>query len=316
MGIFGKTDNEINLSNQIKALQDSVELQRRKTAEAEASLEKKEQEMKATAEHLSNLCSELESCKAAMQRVNEESEAKIAELTQRMNSINALLAEKDAQISSLTATVGERDAEIRALRGEDAPKEEPVPIVKPEAVPQQVVSTPDYSPQFEAIKSEMAQIKESYADLVRKDELFNAMHKELDGLRNDVYSKLTRPYKVSIISLYDSIVSTYNYYKERKDEDGSYERLMKQLNNYILSIIDMLCDEYNLDSYEAAEGEPFDRKLHKTMNVVDTDDPEKHGTVAKVLQCGFKYTAFDAVKGVEREVIFRPAIVDTYKLKK
>ena len=316
MGIFGKTDNEINLSNQIKALQDSVELQRRKTAEAEASLEKKEQEMKATAEHLSNLCAELESCKAAMQRVNEESEAKIAELTQRVDSINALLAEKDAQISSLTATVGERDAEIRALRGEDAPKEEPVPIVKPEAVPQQEVSIPDYSPQFEAIKSEMAQIKESYADLVRKDELFNAMHKELDGLRNDVYSKLTRPYKVSIISLYDSIVSTYNYYKERKDEDGSYERLMKQLNNYILSIIDMLCDEYNLDSYEAAEGEPFDRKLHKTMNVVDTDEPEKHGTVAKVLQCGFKYTAFDAVKGVEREVIFRPAIVDTYKLKK
>ena len=45
MGIFGKTDNEINLSNQIKALQDSVELQRRKTAEAEASLEKKEQEI-------------------------------------------------------------------------------------------------------------------------------------------------------------------------------------------------------------------------------------------------------------------------------
>ena len=88
-----------------------------------------------------------------------------------------------------------------------------------------------------------------------------------------------------------------------------------KLNNFILSIVDMLCDEYNLDNFEATPGEPFDRRAHKTINVVETDDPAKHGTVARALQCGFKYTAFDPVKGVEREVLFRPAFVDTYKLK-
>lgn len=322
MGIFGKTDNEINLSNQVKALQDSVELQRRKAEEAEAALALKEKEMAETAAQLKQLCGELEGCKVAMHKLSEESGARIDELSGLVKTLNMQIADKDAQIGSLTAIVNERNAEICKLKGENVPNVEPeqpryvAETPTPAPTPQVEISVPDYAPQLDAIKADISSIKESYSDLVRKDEMFNAMHKELDTLRNDVYAKLTRPYKVSIISLYDSIVSTYNYYKERKDEDGSYERLMKQLNNYIMSIVDMLCDEYNLDSFEAVEGEPFDRKLHKTMNVVDTDEPEKHGTVARALQCGFRYTAFDAVKGVEREVVFRPAIVDTYKLKK
>ena len=45
MGLFGKTESEreTDLINQVKALQDSVELQRRKAAEAEAAIKAKDE---------------------------------------------------------------------------------------------------------------------------------------------------------------------------------------------------------------------------------------------------------------------------------
>ena len=313
---FGKSENERekDLANQIeelkkrtdelaksnKALQDSADLQRQKAETAEAALTAKDEELRKAFGELQALQKEIDDIKAATTAENEKNAAVVQ-----------LMADKDAKIASLEKAVADKDAEIATLKAAPAPEQ------KPQEVPVVITAQPaaDYAPQLNELKSGIEQLKESYSDLVRQNELFNAMHKELDTLRNDLYSKLTKPYKLSIISLYDSIMSTYNYYRDRKDEEGSFERLMKQLNNYILSIVDLLCDEYGLDSFEAAEGEPFDRRAHKTMNVVDTDDPAKHGTVARALQCGFKYTAFDPVKGIEREVVFRPAFVDTYKLK-
>ena len=299
MGFFGMTDNERNaeLSKQIQALQDSVELQRRKAAEAEAAVKAKEEELRAS-------YTELQSVKAEVAALKEAMAAETEKLKGQIDTLNKTLTEKDALIATMKPTEEKAPAQVEE-------EKKPVPAVEQQPVP----APADPTPQLDAIKAELAQIREAYTDLVRKDDLFNSMHKELDTLRNDVYNKLTRPYKVSIISLYDSIVSTVNYYRDRKEEEGSYDRLMKQLGNYVLSIMDILCDEYNLDSFDAQPGEPFDRRAHKTMNVVETDDPAKHGTVARALQCGFKYTAFDPVKGVEREVIFRPAFVDTYKLK-
>ena len=316
MGLFGKTESEreTDLINQVKALQDSVELQRRKAAEAEAAIKAKDEELRAAYSELQLIQKEIADMKAKVAYGDEKN----ASVAKEIETIKASLAEKEAKIAALDKALAEKDAQIAALKDcKEKPVAEPVVEQKPEDVPVATVAQPavDYTPQFDAIKAQMAELKESYSDLVRKDDLFNSMHKELDTLLNDVYNKLTLPYKVSIISLYDSITSTYNYYSSRKDEDGSYDRLLKQLNNFILSIVDMLCDEYNLDNFEATPGEPFDRRAHKTMNVVETDDPAKHGTVARALQCGFKYTAFDPVKGVEREVIFRPAFVDTYKLK-
>ncbi|MGN1245701.1 MAG: nucleotide exchange factor GrpE [Muribaculaceae bacterium] len=311
MGLFGKTESEreTDLINQVKALQDSVELQRRIAADAEAAVKAKDEELRAAYSELQAIQKEV----ADMQKKLADGDEKSTNVYKEIESIKASLAERDAKIASLEHALAEKDAQIASMKEtQQKPVEEQKPVEVPVVAAQPAV---DYTPQFEAIKAQMADLKESYGDLVRKDDLFNSMHKELDTLRNDVYNKLTRPYKVSIISLYDSIMRTYNYYSSHKEEEGSYDRLLKQLDNFIMSIVDMLCDEYNLDSYDAKEGEPFDRRAHKTMDVVETDDPAKHGTVAKALQCGFKYTAYDPVKGIEREVIFRPAFVDTYKLK-
>lgn len=321
--IFGKTETERekDLINQVRALQDSVEMQRQKVAEARNAVATKEDELRTALDKLQSLQEEFDKLKASVSESDNKNSANQKEIENIKTSLDenyAKLAEKDkiiaenvAKIEELTKIIAEKDARIAALTATQQPM---IEEKKTQEQPQEKPAV-DYTPKFDELKAELAKIKESYSDLVRKDELFNSMHKELDNLRNDVYSKLTRPYKVSIISLYDSISSTYNYYSNLKDEEGSYERLLKQLNNFILSIIDMLCDEYNLDSFEATVGEQFDRRAYKTMNVVETDDPAKHGTVARALQCGFKYTAYDPVKGTEREVIFRPAFVDTYKLK-
>ena len=61
MGFFGMTDNERNaeLSKQIQALQDSVELQRRKAAEAEAAVKAKEEELRASYTELQSVKAEV-----------------------------------------------------------------------------------------------------------------------------------------------------------------------------------------------------------------------------------------------------------------
>lgn len=257
---------------------------------------------------------------AANKRV-QELEGALTSTNDELTSIKKSTAEisgtHNGEIEELKAKLLERDVEVEALNKEIAELKASADPEKNDAKPTVAVEIPDYSAKFDELNAEMAKFTKAYQEQVRRDEIMNSMHKEVDNLRNDVYSKLLRPYKLSIISLYDSIARTYEYYsaESRKDEADAYGKLLKQIENYMLSIIDTLCDEYNLDSFDATVGEPFNRSAYKTMNIIETDDPAKNNTVAKAHQCGFKYTAYDAVKGVERDVVFRQAFVDVFKYK-
>lgn len=296
-----------SLQRSIKALEDAVEHNRSKAEEAENALKKYQVEAEKAIEELDAANKRVQELEGALTSTNDE-------LTSIKKSTAEISGSHNVEIDELKAKLLEREVEVEALKNEIAELKASAGEkndVKP------AVEIPDYSSKLDELNAEMAKFNKVYQEQVRRDELMNSMHKEVDNLRNDVYSKLLRPYKLSIISLYDSIARTYEYYsaEARKDEADAYGKLLKQIENYMLSIIDTLCDEYNLDSFEAAVGEPFNRSAYKTMNIIETDDPAKNNTVAKAHQCGFKYTAFDAAKGVERDVVFRQAFVDVFKYK-
>lgn len=296
-----------SLQRSIKALEDAVEHNRSKAEEAENALKKYQVEAEKAIEELDAANKRVQELEGALTSTNDE-------LTSIKKSTAEISGSHTVEIDELKAKLLEREVEVEALKNEIAELKASA-VGKNEAKP--VVEIPDYSSKLDELNAEMAKFNKVYQEQVRRDELMNSMHKEVDNLRNDVYSKLLRPYKLSIISLYDSIARTYEYYsaEARKDEADAYGKLLKQIENYMLSIIDTLCDEYNLDSFEAAVGEPFNRSAYKTMNIIETDDPAKNNTVAKAHQCGFKYTAYDVAKGVERDVVFRQAFVDVFKYK-
>lgn len=296
-----------SLQRSIKALEDAVEHNRSKAEEAENALKKYQVEAEKAIEELDAANKRVQELEGALTSTNDE-------LTSIKKSTAEISGSHTVEIDELKAKLLEREVEVEALKNEIAELKASAGE-KNDAKP--AVEIPDYSSKLDELNAEMAKFNKVYQEQVRRDELMNSMHKEVDNLRNDVYSKLLRPYKLSIISLYDSIARTYEYYsaEARKDEADAYGKLLKQIENYMLSIIDTLCDEYNLDSFEAAVGEPFNRSAYKTMNIIETDDPAKNNTVAKAHQCGFKYTAYDAVKGVERDVVFRQAFVDVFKYK-
>ena len=296
-----------SLQRSIKALEDAVEHNRSKAEEAENALKKYQVEAEKAIEELDAANKRVQELEGALTSTNDE-------LTSIKKSTAEISGSHNVEIDELKAKLLEREVEVEALKNEIAELKASAGE-KYDAKP--AVEIPDYSSKLDELNAEMAKFNKVYQEQVRRDELMNSMHKEVDNLRNDVYSKLLRPYKLSIISLYDSIARTYEYYsaEARKDEADAYGKLLKQIENYMLSIIDTLCDEYNLDSFEAAVGEPFNRSAYKTMNIIETDDPAKNNTVAKAHQCGFKYTAYDAVKGVERDVVFRQAFVDVFKYK-
>ena len=296
-----------SLQRSIKALEDAVEHNRSKAEEAENALKKYQVEAEKAIADLDAANKRVQELEGALTSTNDE-------LTSIKKSTAEISGSHTVEIDELKAKLLEREVEVEALKNEIAElkasaggKNDAKPAVEP----------PDYSSRLDELNAEMAKFNKVYQEQVRRDELMNSMHKEVDNLRNDLYSKLLRPYKLSIISLYDSIARTYEYYSAdaRKNEADAYGKLLKQIENYMLSIIDTLCDEYNLDSFEAAVGEPFNRSAYKTMNIIETDDPAKNNTVAKAHQCGFKYTAYDAVKGVERDIVFRQAFVDIFKYK-
>lgn len=144
------------------------------------------------------------------------------------------------------------------------------------------------------------------------------MHRELDALRNGLYAKMLKPYKQSFITLYDSIARTHAYYSQLEaSQTGSlaeqYSKLLNQIGAYMQLIVNTLGDEYDVDSYQPEPGQPFVRGQHKVSEVVYTTDPALDYTIVRIHQRGFKYTAFDPVKGVERDVVLRPALVDVYR---
>lgn len=298
MGFFGGNVNEnvADLKKQIATLSELIKKQTESWINeemAEKSLEIQEQ---------------LDSVNSELQNLRNDYSIAQAEIIDKQKSLDKVLAEKKEIEKKLKEKEAELDVKVQELN-----------TLREERNSQRVEpKSPTTSVDLGALSQELSQVAQSCKMLEQRDDVMKNMHKELEKLQNNLYAKMLKPYKNSIVMIYDSIARTYEYYKTEaaKAEVGAYDKLIEQIKHFMLLITDTLSDEYDLDIYIPEVGALFAKGQHRVNRLIPTTDENQNNLIAKVCQCGFSYMSFDPARGAEREVYFRPAIVDVYKYNK
>lgn len=298
MGFFGGNVNEnvADLKKQIATLSELIKEQtesRINEEMAEKSLEIQEQ---------------LDSVNSELQNLRNDYSIAQVEIMDKQKSLDKVLAEKKEIEKKLKEKEVELDVKVQELN-----------TLREERNNQRVEhQIPTTSVDLGVLSQELSQVAQSCKILEQRDDVMKNMHKELEKLQNNLYAKMLKPYKNSIVMIYDSIARTYEYYKTEaaKIEVGAYDKLIEQIKHFMLLITDTLSDEYDLDIYIPEVGALFAKGQHRVNRLIPTTDENQNNVIAKVCQCGFSYMAFDPARGAEREVYFRPAVVDVYKYNK
>ena len=84
--------------------------------------------------------------------------------------------------------------------------------------------------------------------------------------------------------------------------------MIRELENNMLNVQDMLEQEYNLAYEEPAIGSKYNPKEQNALQAVITDDESKNGTIAEVVYGGFR--------DLDKEKMFKPALVKPYRFEK
>lgn len=298
MGFFGGNVNEnvADLKKQIATLSELIKEQtesRINEEMAEKSLEIQEQ---------------LDSVNSELQNLRNDYSIAQVEIMDKQKSLDKVLAEKKEIEKKLKEKEVELDVKVQELN-----------TLREERNNQRVEhQIPTTSVDLGVLSQELSQVAQSCKMLEQRDDVMKNMHKELEKLQNNLYAKMLKPYKNSIVMIYDSIARTYEYYKTEaaKVEVGAYDKLIEQIKHFMLLITDTLSDEYDLDIYIPEVGALFAKGQHRVNRLIPTTDENQNNVIAKVCQCGFSYMVFDPARGAEREVYFRPAVVDVYKYNK
>jgi molecular chaperone GrpE (heat shock protein) len=146
-------------------------------------------------------------------------------------------------------------------------------------------------------------------DFTYKDEIITRLHDELQKYKNGLRKEFITPLLKGIMREYDRAVRQYNHYAqwEQCAEQGKhYDNLLKQFQMLGYALLDMLND-YDVEAFDAKEGDAYSSKIHKILEVVETTEPEKENTIAEVLACGFR--------DISNDRLMRHVEVKIYKLK-
>ena len=211
---------------------------------------------------------------------------------------------------------------IEALR-EQLEKGNPdttTPIVTVEETPahkeEVTIQMPDYAPALEAIGNNVAALK-AQADEIKMlverrealDENMRAMHKELEQFRGDFYAKITQPHLLAMLDLHKRFFDTHAHFDHLDNTEADMQQLYNNLMNEFMSAINALSNriynDFGVEYYEPKENDEFNPREQQPINVVETDDPEKHRKIAKVIYGGFR--------NIDTGKILRPARIACYK---
>ncbi len=178
------------------------------------------------------------------------------------------------------------------------------------------------SDELAGIHQILADLQEHFGNQIARNQnqmkMFDAMYGEMKGYKeNFLLEALHKPVIQNLIQLYDSFVELESQCKDMlgkrrkiqpKKLSKQLQQFHKNLENALVELVEVL---YRMDvtPYESGSeklepgSEKLDRKLHKTLDVVPTADPEKDQTVAEVHKTGFYW----------REKVFRPEEVTIYR---
>ena len=245
---------------------------------------------------------------------NEAEQSANQALEALQQSVETMKIAHAEEIQKLYARIEELEAQVATQKTntEPEPTPEPQPEVKPEPAPE---PAPAPAPQFEALTALVKELKAENAELKtlvgfrdRLEESVRDMHKELETYKGGFYEKITKPYLKALLELHTRFADVANHFENVDlstcDVRETYDRLLGQFKNSVQAIADRVYNDFGIDYFEPEVGQLYDPRQHKAMRVVNTDDPEKHRVIIKVLAGGFK--------DVDTEKVISTARVETY----
>lgn len=145
----------------------------------------------------------------------------------------------------------------------------------------------------------------------RKDSIIKELHAELQEHKRDIYSDLTKPLLNNILKIHKNMYELYLHFSKnlgKEDNPPTIEQMLKAFDNQVVSIKDMLEDEYDLEYFEPKKGDAYSPKEHHALEALGTEDESLVGTIYACKIGGFR--------NVNTEKIFKPAFVSVYKSNK
>lgn len=145
----------------------------------------------------------------------------------------------------------------------------------------------------------------------RKDTIIKELHAELQEHKRDIYSDLTKPLLNNILKIHKNMYELYLHFSKnlgKEDNPSTIEQMLKAFDNQVVSIKDMLEDEYDLEYFEPKKGDVYSPKEHHALEALGTEDESLVGTIYACKIGGFR--------NVNTEKIFKPAFVSVYKSNK
>ena len=163
----------------------------------------------------------------------------------------------------------------------------------------------------------LSELKELFETHISRNQnhitMFDTMYREMkDYKENFLLEALHKPIIRNLIQLYDDFKWLESQFEDilNKNDFVSSEGLPQQLQqfqknmNNVRSELEETLYRMDVPLYEEQPG-TLNKKLHKTVNTISTDDPDKNQKVAEVHKKGFSW----------RDKVFRPEEVTIYRYK-
>ena len=187
-----------------------------------------------------------------------------------------------------------------------------------ELLKESIAQNQDQTKAFEitqALPGTLSELKELFENQISRNQnqikMFDTMYHEMKAYKENFLSEaLHKPIIHNLIQLYDTFASLESQFEGilNKDEVICSEGLSQELRQFQTNLenvrfeLEEVLYRVDVTPYEE-QLETLNRKLHKTLQVISTDDPKEDRKVAQVDKKGFYW----------RDKVFRPEEVKIYR---
>jgi len=167
---------------------------------------------------------------------------------------------------------------------------------------------PALRPHLQAIGTKLEALHQDFETKLKydaaKDRQLDALHKELQAHRDDLYFKILRPVLMDLIAMYDDLHSIARHEDGRNPADVSEGeiRMRRNLASFVDTIEEIL-ERYGVSAY-SEEGDTVSPQRQRSIKQVEISDPGQDRRIAERLRVGFRYG----------DKVLRPEIVATFKV--
>ena len=162
---------------------------------------------------------------------------------------------------------------------------------------------------LKGIDEKIAKILSKIEDIEYKDKIIKDLHEDLRENKRDFTAELSKPFLTNLVKIHQSLRGVFFRFKAVESPDTeNFPKVIRELENNMLNVQDMLEQEYNLAYEEPEIGSKYNPKEQNALQAVITDDESKNGTIAEVVYGGFR--------DLDKEKMFKPALVKPYRFEK